>query len=122
MNRTINALLTLSLIAALAMAVLAAGCSTTQPPACNPDAPAGSWTTTTDAGSYTLTLNTDGSCSYQGVKTNGNPIGFSCTWKADSTNITFTLSDGSTDAPQPYWIVDGDLVIGETTWTAECGK
>jgi hypothetical protein len=112
-------------IALCALAVLGvfSGCSSTQPPACNPDAPVGHWeTASSDGGSYELTLNADGSCSYTGTKSDGNPVGYTCTWTASDGNITFVLSDGSTDSPQPYGLVDGDLVIGETTWvSSECG-
>lgn len=82
----------------------------------------GCWSTTTSGGTYRLELREDGTCSYAGTKSDGNPIGYTCTWSAAGGAITIvdTLGAGATST-EPYAVADGQLVIGSTTWTAACG-
>src|SRR4051812_32863158 len=100
----INALLTLSLIAALAMAVLAAGCDQV---ATSPN-PSGSWAATLGNGTcYVLTLDTDGTF----IDANPGQV-ITGSWTSTERQLTFHTSDGSENTVD-YWIVNGDLVIGQ---------
>lgn len=82
----------------------------------------GCWSTTTSGGTYRLELREDGTCSYAGTKSDGNPIGYTCTWSAAGGAITIvdTLGAGATST-EPYAVADGRLEIGSTTWNAACG-
>lgn len=111
-----TALMTAAILAALAICMLACGCSSADVPCTNPGAPVGTWSATVRGRAESLTLRADQTFAEtrQGEQLRG-------TWSADASNITFVLSEGSTDAPQPYWVVGDELVIGSTYWAAECG-
>lgn len=84
----------------------------------------GCWHDVAPAGTYDLTFGADGTCSYAGVKFNGNPIGYTCTWTDGAAGLT--ISTPTWSLLETYAIQGDTLTITQgassSTWTREACK
>lgn len=95
----------------MVLALVAVGCGSEVATATKPDGIVGNWAT--DDSAVTLDLNIDGS--FLETTPTAQIAG---TFAATDSNITFVTNEGSQDAAEAYFLVNGQLVIqGHSTLT-----
>jgi hypothetical protein len=75
--------------------------------------PVGCWRDITASGDYMFTLTQDGTCAYAGTKSDGNAIGYACTWSIDGDELTVTTATWS--SVSTYAIDGGQLTLADGT-------